>query len=110
MHAARQEFVKFESNDRLKRALRHNVRPTDSSIIENGDEVYYKRNDSPEWRGPGNVIGKDGKVVIVRHGGTYVRVHVCRLSKPPRSVSDVPEQLLSSGRGASSNETSNVDP
>ena len=53
--------MKFESDDRLKRALRHNVRSSDSSVIENGDEVYYKRNDSPEWRGPGIVIGKDGK-------------------------------------------------
>ena len=102
LHAARQEFVKFESDERLKRALRHNVRATDSSIIENGDEVFYKRNDSPEWRGPGIVIGKDGKQVIVRHGGTYVRVHVCRISKTPSDVANADNRLASNGLDCSS--------
>lgn len=46
-----------------------------------GDKVYYKRVDSPEWRGPGVVIGQDGAVVFVRHGGTCVRVHYLRLRK-----------------------------
>ena len=81
LHAARQEIVKFESGEQLKRALRRNVRNLDSSVIENGDEVYFKRNDSPEWRGAGIVIGKDGKQVIVRHGGTFAQVHVCRSSR-----------------------------
>ena len=49
--------------------------------LQNGDEVYYKRNDSKEWHGPGVVIGKDGKQILVRHGGIYVRVHMCRLSR-----------------------------
>ena len=46
-----------------------------------GDEVYYKRGDCPEWKGPGTVIGQDGAVVFVRHGGTCVRVHYLRLMK-----------------------------
>ena len=41
--------------------------------------VYYKRNDSNVWRGPGVVIGRDGKQVLVKHGGVYIRVNVCRL-------------------------------
>ena len=34
------------------RALRHNIRSTDLSDIDNGNEVYYKRNKSHEWHGP----------------------------------------------------------
>ena len=43
----------------------------------------YKRNDSKEWHGPGTVIGRDGKQVLVKHGGTFVRVHTCRLARYP---------------------------
>ena len=46
LHVARQEFVKFESDERIKRALRHNVRNTCIDNLENGNEVYYKRNDA----------------------------------------------------------------
>ena len=101
MHVARQQFMKFESSERLRRALRHNVRPTDGSNIASGDEVYYKRNESPEWRGPGIVIGRDGKVFIVKHGGTYVRVHVCRISRAPCGVDKEDEQLSSVGPSTS---------
>lgn len=43
--------------------------------------VYYKRADSTEWKGPGVVIGQDGAIVFVRHGGILVRVHHSRLDK-----------------------------
>ena len=39
-----------------------------------GDKVYYKRPDNEEWKGPGRIIGQDGKIVFVRHGGVVVRV------------------------------------
>ena len=73
--------MRVESSERIKRALRYNVRPTDSDNLVNGDIVYYKRKDDSQWRGPGTVIGKDGKQVLVRHGGIYVRVHSCRLQR-----------------------------
>ena len=44
-----------------------------------GDIVYYKRNNSNEWKGPGTVIGQDRQQVLVKHGGSYVTVHPCRL-------------------------------
>ena len=80
MHAARMQFVKVESCEKIRRALRHNVRESPAERVQNGDNVYYKRNDSHEWRGPGVVIGRDGKQFIVKHGGLFVRVHVCRLA------------------------------
>ena len=44
MHTARQEFVKSESSEKIRRALRHNVRSSDSESIEIGQSVFYKRN------------------------------------------------------------------
>lgn len=72
--------LKYESNEKLRRALRHNIRETEGNMIEIGDKVYYKRNNNHEWHGPGTVIGRDGKQFLVRHGGVYVRVHECRLT------------------------------
>ena len=48
-----------------------------------GEKIYYKRPDSQRWKGPGTVIGQDGPAVFVRHGGTLVRVHKCRLQSAP---------------------------
>ncbi|XP_071821643.1 uncharacterized protein [Apostichopus japonicus] len=79
LHAARKGFIAAESSERIRRALRKQVRTLDNFVT--GDKVYYKRLESNEWKGPGVVIGQDGVVVFVRHGGTYVRVHRCRLTK-----------------------------
>ena len=83
--AARQGFIQFESNEKLKRALRNKIRGTNVEDVERDDWVYYKRNESNEWRGPGKVMFRDGKIIFVRHGGTFVRVHECRLAKAPIS-------------------------
>ena len=37
-----------------------------------GDLVYYKRKDSEKWKGPGKVIGKENKQLLVKHGGYYI--------------------------------------
>ena len=31
------------------------------------------------WEGPGIVIGKENKQILVKHGGQYIRVHSGRL-------------------------------
>ena len=31
------------------------------------------------------VIERDGKQVLVKHGGTYIRVHTCRLTRVPEN-------------------------
>ena len=77
-HASRQGFIKAESSEKIRRALRHQVRPV-GNVFQNGVLVYYKRDDSREWKGPGSVIGQDGKVVIISHGSSIVRVHSSRV-------------------------------
>ena len=87
LHAARKHFLTVESSEKLQRALRHNVRESEIQDVQQGDIVYYKRNDGNEWKGPGTVIGRDGKQVLVKHGSNYVRVHVCRLASSTRQDS-----------------------
>ena len=76
MHAARQAFIKSESAEKLRRALRHQTCTYSDVKYFTGDIVYYKRNDSNEWKGLGTVIGQDGQQVLVKHGGPYGRVHM----------------------------------
>ena len=78
LHSGRRAFVQAESSERIRRALRHKIRAS-GEYYQEGDRVYYKRDDDNKWKGPGTVIGQDGKVVFVRHGSIYVRVHPCRL-------------------------------
>lgn len=87
LHASRKAFTESECSERIRRVLRKQLRPTDEKY-ETGDKVYYKRADSAEWKGPGVVIGQDGAVVFVRHGGILVRVHHLRLSKVQKNVQD----------------------
>ena len=87
MHSARREFLKCESDEKVRRALLHQVREDDVKDITMGDNVYFKRQDD-KWHGPGKVIGRDGKQVLVKHGGAVIRVHSFRLqsSENPSNV------------------------
>lgn len=78
MNSARREFIRNESDDRVRRALLRQVRDNDPRKFNPGDSVYFKRNGNDQWRGPARVIGRDGKQILVRHGGIVVRVHSCR--------------------------------
>lgn len=89
LHASRRAFTEVECSERIRRALRKQLRPTDEKY-ETGDRVYYKRADSTEWKGPAVVIGQDGSVVFVRHGGILVRVHQSRLNKVNAQDEDKP--------------------
>ena len=79
MHAACQAFIKSESAEKLRRALCHQTRTYSDVKYFTGNIVHCKRNNSNEWKGPWTVIGQDGQQVLVKHGGSYVRVHPCRL-------------------------------
>ena len=77
--SARKAFIEAESSERIKRALVHNIRPGSDNKFFVGDIVFYKRNDSRRWKGPGKVIGHESSNILIKHGANYVRVHACRV-------------------------------
>ena len=79
MRAARQAFITAESSERIKRALKHNIRTSVHNKFFSGDLVYYKRTDTRKWKGPGRVIGMESSNVLIKHGSHYVRVHISRV-------------------------------
>ena len=80
LHAARQSFIATEADERIRRALRSKMRASEC-VYAHGDKVYYKREGHNKWLGPGKVVFQDGKVIFVRHGGSFVRVSPNRLMK-----------------------------
>ena len=40
---------------------------------------YTIRDKTKKWKGAGKVIGQDSQLVLIKQGGTYVRVHPCRI-------------------------------
>ena len=84
MHVARENFIKAESSEKIRRALRHKVRSFSDNHYENGEKVFYKRVGYKGWRGPATVIGEEGKIVLIRHGTAYYRCHPCHLMKVMR--------------------------
>ena len=70
LHAARKAFIENEASEKLRRALRHKLRP----ITTTGDKVFYKCVNLKEWKEPAAVTGKDDL-----HGGIFVRIHPCSL-------------------------------
>ena len=81
---AREIHIQQESEDKIRRALGGKIREHKVDECEIGDKVYYKREKEKRWRGPAIVIGKDGKTVIVKHGGSLrevARIHITRIKK-----------------------------
>ena len=79
LHTARQAFVQQESSEKLRRALNRKTRGYSDISFQQGDTVYYHRNNSTAWHGPAKVLGKDGQQYLLKHGGMYIRVHPCRV-------------------------------
>ena len=59
MHNARKAFIKAEADEKLRRALRHQVRTSSEVKFITGDKVYYKRRSDDTWKGPAVVIGQE---------------------------------------------------
>ena len=78
---AREIYTQQESDDPLKRALKGRTREHKIEKAKMGDKVYYKREKEKMWRGPAVVIGRDGKNVIVKHGGLLREVARVNVNK-----------------------------
>lgn len=76
-------FIAAETSDKIQWALRH--KGTTVGAFENGDKVYFKREEKKEWKGPATVIGKDGKTLILKNGSYIVRAHETHVQKIPFS-------------------------
>ena len=68
----------YSAREALRTASRRQTRKT-RDFFNLGLEVYYKCNNDIKWKRPGKVIGQDGPVVFIRHGGHYVKVHCSRI-------------------------------
>ena len=77
MSAARKAFIQAENSERIKRALRHNIRPNSNNKFLAGDSVYYKRNDAIQCKFPGRVIGPDSQQFLIKHGRLVVYLLEC---------------------------------
>ena len=73
LHAAREAFTKSENSEKIRRALRHNVRSCNDRRFVTGDKVYFKRDKYRVWYGPGTVLGQDGQQVLIKLSGYYYR-------------------------------------
>ncbi len=85
MHKAREEFVACESSQKLKRALKSQVRTCNDEYFDNGEKVFYKRNNSNAWHGPGTVIGREAQSILVKHGNQYIKVHPCHITRATKN-------------------------
>ena len=85
MNKAREIFVRYEANERIRKALRHNIRNSALETIEQGDEVLYKRRDDAKWHGPGKVTYIDlrAKTATINHGGHLIKAHAVSILKMP---------------------------
>ena len=91
MHAAKKQFIACKSSEKPRRALRHKIRTSIAQTYKNSDAVLYKKNLYDRWLGPGTVIGWEHKQVLVKHGGTYVRVHPSHLVPYPETYQSFSE-------------------
>ena len=79
--AIRKSFIESENSERIRRALRHNIR--ERNTFEVGEPVYYLGRGKPGWHGPAKIIGRDGKLVVLRNGSYVNRVHETDLKLSP---------------------------
>ena len=108
LSSAREEFMKAEACEKIKRALARKTRLYSDKVYCSGDRVYFKRMASDMWHGPATVLGKDGQMCLLKHGGFYLRVHPCRMS-PVHDSESIPVNPVSNS-ATSTNIDETVDP
>merc|ERR1711874_495420 len=87
--------------EKIRRALRYKVRKI-GNIYNNGDRVYFKRDNEIEWRGPGVVIGDHSRVVTVQYGREIYKVHETK-------VLSLDYELCDKSTSENSNKSENIE-
>ena len=84
LHETRQAYMSAESDDRIKRALKSRVYSSEAPFFY-GERVFYWRESKDKavrgWKGPGTIIGCEGKVIIIRHGSFIQRMHETKVRR-----------------------------
>ena len=84
LHKSRIAYMKAENSDRIKRALSARIFSSDGPFFY-GEKVFYWKESANKnacgWKGPGTVVGTEGKVVIVRHGSFINRCHETKVRR-----------------------------
>ena len=91
LHTARQEHIKLESAERLRRALRAKTRTHNNIRYVQGDKVYYKEEDQKRWKGSAVVIGQDGSKVLLKIPTGLKSVHTSRVILTSDSEENIEE-------------------
>ena len=71
MHSARKSFIAVEASEKIQRALQCNICTLGEIKYFTGDSVFYKRNNTDKWKGPGTVIGQDAQALL-KHDSIYI--------------------------------------
>ena len=79
LHQARQEVIKLEASEKIRRALKAKTRTHNNIRYLPGDEVFFKREGEDRWKGPAKVIGQDGSKILVKTPNSLISVHSCRV-------------------------------
>ena len=80
MESARKNFISLENDRKLRRALTERVSERNNAQFYSGDVVYYKRqNQKGSWNGPATVVGQLANNVLIKHGGSLIRIHPCKI-------------------------------
>ena len=70
--------METESWNKIRYTLRKQSRKT-QEFFDIMQKIYYKCISDKKWNEPHKVIGQDGSLVFIRHGGCYVKVHCSRV-------------------------------
>ena len=84
LNETRKAYMSAESSDRIKRALNSRIYVSDAPFYY-GERVYYWKDSVDKklhgWKGPGTVIGSEGKIVIIRQGSFIQRAHETKVRR-----------------------------
>lgn len=110
--AARASFVKLENSSKLKRLLKDRVQEGWNHRYVSGDQVYYKRTKTKgPWFGPAIVVGQLDNQVLLKDGGSLIRIHPCKIVLKTTADSQVTGDTCSSEQRTdkeSQNQTKNL--